>query len=64
MALLKYFDGTAWKGLDGVAVASSSRAADAPVSFTVAELQREVEALKAEVDTLKAQLAAVLAKVG
>lgn len=62
MALLKYFDGTAWKGLDGVAVTASTRAADAPVS--VAELQREVEALKAEVDTLKAQLAAVLAKVG
>jgi hypothetical protein len=54
MALLKFFDGTAWKGLDGVAVAASSRSADAPVSIVVAELQREVEALKADLASLRA----------
>jgi hypothetical protein len=54
MALLKYFDGSAWKGLDGVAVAASSRSAEAPVSIVVAELQREVEALKADLASLRA----------
>ena len=54
MALLRYFDGTAWKDLDGVAVAASSRSADAPVSIVVAELQREVEALKADLASLRA----------
>jgi hypothetical protein len=54
MALLKFFDGTAWKGLDGVAVAASSRSADAPVSIVIAELTREVESLRADLDALKA----------
>lgn len=63
MALLKYFDGTAWRGLDGVAVAASSRSAEAPVSFAVAELQREVEALKADLDALNKELADLRSKV-
>lgn len=44
--------------------AQSNTSCSPPVSFAVAELQREVEALKAEVDTLKARLAEVMEKVG
>jgi len=63
MALLKYFDGSAWKGLDGVATAASSRSADAPVSIVVAELQREVEAIKADLAALNKELADLRSKV-
>jgi cell division protein FtsB len=63
MALLKYFDGTAWKGLDGVAVAASSRSADATASPAVEELTREVETLRGKIDALNKELADLRSKV-